>query len=248
MIAFVCVILLLGDPLQCLAHGQKAAASQSEPAGCGTVDSSPPNPACLRLSFEGEVSAEQSFLREFGGGLIFRLNHEVAAGGWFIEVVPKGAASNANQEYVWVVTPPYHFGNARYLDTSYGTPAKEAVQMSPREFNFVLNGEQYKKAAELVDLAIYSRPVSDKRTQEQIEREGEDATGDLMKFPVATGRLWILDSRTKDSTGEGDFGAIEWIKFKVELRVPCDFPVLTDAPQISVDASACGGSKGKKAS
>jgi len=246
LIAFVCVALLLGDPFPCLASAQKTPAPQNHFEGCGSIDDSPAHPACLRLSFQGEVSAEQSFLREFGGGLIFRLNPEKAAKGWFIEVIPKDATSVGHQEYVWVVTPPYHFGNQRYLDTSYGTSAREAVEMSPREFNFVLNNEQYKKAAELVELAISSRPLSDQRTQEQVEREGEDAAAALMTFPVAKGRLWILDSRTNDSTGEGDFGTIEWIKFKVELQVPCSFPVVMDAPQISVDASACGGSKGTK--
>ena len=26
------------------------------------------------------------------------------------------------EDFLWVVTPPYHFQNVRYLDTSYGIP------------------------------------------------------------------------------------------------------------------------------
>jgi len=86
--------------------------------------------------------------------MLFRLNPEQAAGGWFIEVVPKNPSADSSLEYVWVVTPPYHFGNQRYLDTSYGIPAREAVKKSPREFNFVLDEKQYKEAARLVPSTI----------------------------------------------------------------------------------------------
>jgi len=112
------------------------------------------NSACLRISFEGEVAGGQLFTREFGVDMLFRLNPEQAAGGWFIEVVPKNPSADSSLEYVWVVTPPYHFGNQRYLDTSYGIPAREAVKKSPREFNFVLDEKQYKEAARLVPSTI----------------------------------------------------------------------------------------------
>jgi hypothetical protein len=41
----------------------------------------------------------------------------------------------------------------------------------PGDFNFVLNEEQYRKAADLVELAIISRPQSDKRSAEEIIKE-----------------------------------------------------------------------------
>lgn len=76
-------------------------------------------------------------------------------------------------------------------------------------------------------------------------KESQDATAALMKFPVAKGKLWILDSRIKNSTEKQDPGSIRWIKFKVELRVPCNFHFVEDAGKIAVDTSVCGGSHGK---
>lgn len=237
---------VLCSPVHSQPPTQKSPAPQIQPSGCGSVDRSPKNPSCLRLSFQGEVSAGKSFALEFGEDLAFRLNPEAALGGWFIEVIPKTAGADADTDYVWVVTPPYHFGNQRYLDTSYGVSPRESVQNSPREFNFVLNDQQYKKAARLVDLAISSHPSSETKSQEQLEREGEEATTALLKLPVATGKLWILESRVKDSTGGADSGSIEWIKFKVELRVPCGFAVPVGTRQIAVDFSACGEQQGAK--
>ena len=60
-----------------------------------------------------------------------------------------------------------------------------------------------------------------------------------MSFPVATGRLSILDSRVKDPASKDDVGSIEWIKFKVELRVPCSFSVVAGTGRVTVDSSAC---------
>ena len=238
--------LLLCSSAHCQASEQKVATPKNPLAGCGTVDQSSSTPICLPISSEDEVSAAKAFTQEFGGDLVFRLNAEQASGGWFIEVVPRGAGVDSQQEYVWVVTPPYHFGNQRYLDTSYGVPAREAIQNSPREFNFALDEEQYKEASRLVDLAISSHPDSDKRSQEELEQERQDATEALLKLPVAAGRLWILDSGVKDPAGDRDFGSIEWLKFRVELRVPCGFPVAAGTRRLSVDSSKCDEIEGVK--
>jgi len=246
LIAVLCLPLFFRAAAHAQAPGQTAVAPTSQPGVCATVEQSNPDASCLKLSFEGEVSAKQTFAQEFGGGLVFRLNPAQASGGWFIEVVPKGSDALPEQEYVWVVTPPYHFGNQRYLDTSYGVAARESVQNSPREFNFVLSENQYKEASRLVDLAISSRPASDTRSQEEAEKESQDAAAALMSFPVATGSLSILDSRVTDPSGKGDFGSIEWLKFKVEVRVPCGFPVTAGTGRLSVDSSRCGEIQGAK--
>jgi len=218
-------------------------AAQSDPAvRCGKVDEPFHLNPCRQLSFGGEISAGQPFVRRFSGHLLFRLNPERALDGWVIEVAPEQAGAAGQDEYSWVATPPYHLWNPRYLDTSYGVSAKESVERSPREFNFVLNEQEYKRTADLVEKAVMSRPQSDNRSEAEIEKESQDAAEALLNLPVAKGWLSILDSRIETADKSGG-GRIEWLKFKVDLRVPCDFAVLTDSPGMLVDDSQCPAAK-----
>jgi len=216
---------------------------ESESSGCGTVDESPKEAKCLALSFNGEVTSGKSFERPIGGNLLFRLSFAVQ--GWTIEIIPQHSESPQNHEYVWVVTPPYRFWNPRYLYAGYGISTEEALQITPREFNFVLNEDQFKKAGNLVQLAIMSRPQSDHRSPEELQKEWDETVATLKKFPVAKGQLWILDSRTTKPKGKDDPGSIEWIKFKVVLRVPCDFPAAEPAREFSLDGLSCGPAEKK---
>lgn len=218
------------------------AATPKQP-GCGTVESPFGEAQCVQISFVSEISAGQRFERKFGDNLVFRLNPS-GASGWFIEVIPEAQGGTDKKEYVWVVTPPYRFSNVRYLDTSYGTKAREAVHYSPRDFNFVLNEEQFNRAADLVNLAIFSHPLSDQRTKEELIKESEDAREALLALSVSKGRLTILDSRTTEPEGADDFGSIEWLKFKVELQVPCGSASVPGS-DLAVDVSKC--SRGKEA-
>ncbi len=219
---------------------------QAIAAGCGTVRSSFEGGPCILLSFRGEVSANQAFERRFGDTLLFRLVPKGEQFGWDIEVVPDRPGGTSQSEYIWVVTPPYHFWNPRYLDASYGMSASEAVRSSPRNFNFVLNEEQYKKAADLVALAVTSHPLSDKRSAEEFQKESQDAAEALFKFPVAKGRLAILNSSIGTLQESGKQGFIKWLEFRVDLRVPCDFSVIGASVEISVDHSGCSAVRSEK--
>jgi hypothetical protein len=220
--------------------------SQAIAADCGTVKSSFEGGPCILLSFQGEVSANQAFERKLGDSLFFRLVPKGEQFGWDIEVVPERRGETSRSEYIWVVTPPYHFWNPRYLDASYGMSASEAVRSSPRNFNFVLNEGQYKKAADLVALAVTSHPQSDKRSPEEFQKESQDAADALFKFPVAKGRLIILKSRIATSAESGKQGFIKWLKFRVDLRVPCDFPAIDGSAEASVDHSNCSAERRQK--
>jgi hypothetical protein len=210
---------------------------------CGTINTEFTEGCCIHINFGGEVSATKNFDRPFGA-LRFRLNSEQALGGWWIEVIPAEHAESAIDEYVWVVTPPYHFGNVRYLDTSYGTRAEDSVRESPRDFNFVLDREQYHRAADLVNLGVSSRPHDQQKFDVELDHESQNALAMLETLPVGKGRLQILDSRVDRSAGQDELGAIEWLKFRVELHVPCNFTV-SDSPGLSIDRTQCS-SEGKK--
>jgi hypothetical protein len=161
-------------------------------------------------SFIGEVADGKTFERDIAHGLVFRLaaapRHEVS--GWNIEIVPKSGAPE--DEFSWVATPPYHFENARYLDTSYAVKAKDAVAFSPRTFSFVLTTADYKVADEFVESIIYSNTAS-KEDLKEMDRKAA-------KVEVGTGELYILDSRITLGKSENETGKIEWIKFEVKLK------------------------------
>ena len=219
---------------------------QAVATGCGTVDSSFEGGPCVQISFRGEVSANQAFERRFGDSLLFRLVPKGVPFGWDIEVVPERQEDSPQSEYIWVVTPPYHGHNPRFLDTSYGMSASEAIRFSTREFNFVLNEKQFKKAADLVELAIMSRPQSDKRSAREITKESQDASEALLKFPVAKGRLIILKSKIETPDESGKQGFIKWLEFRVDLRVPCDFSAIGGSAEISLDQSECSAVRSEK--
>ena len=168
--------------------------------------------------FTGEATEGKTFRKSIGHALDFVLMPDSGGEtGWTIEVLPAGKPANPDcEDFVWVVTPPYHFQNARYLDTSYGITAQKAVAVgSHRDFSFVLNCADYETERKRVELVIYPNGASD--------LEVDEAQAKLGSSPLGKGSLWILDSRITPGhdggTGQA-LGAIHWIKFKVEIKFP----------------------------
>jgi hypothetical protein len=211
--------------------------------GCGTVSSSFEGTTCLQASFEGEVSADHLFEKQFGE-LVFRLNPAGAQSGWIIEVAPRSKMPKSNSspdvDYVWVVNPPYRGRNTRYLDTSYGVTIKHLLESSPYDFNFVVDQQGYDEASVLVEKATMSRPPGDHTSAEDIARESDEATDRLLtRLPVSKGRLVILDSRIATAREAANDASIEWLKFRVSLRVPCSLDAPSEVRGISVDRTGC---------
>ena len=104
-----------------------------------------------------------------------------------------------------MVTPPYRFQNARYLDTSYGTTAQVAVRTSPREFSFVLNCADFKTERERLERVLWPYTYSKKDVDEALAKLGSS--------PVGKGRLWIENYRItpgQKSAAGVDLGVIRW--------------------------------------
>lgn len=182
--------------------------------------SPPPVPATFlsvknpRIEFTGEVLRGNLFTRQIAENLVFRLNPQPAQGsGWFIEIVPKVPPPKGEYaEFTWVATPPYHFFNQRYLDTSYGTTAAQAVSRdAPRDFNFVQTLDDYRIARNVVNMVIYPNHATD----EEMARVRKDAA----RVMTGSGTLYILDSRITPGKNDKDMGSIDWIRFRVELKL-----------------------------
>ncbi|HXJ92274.1 MAG TPA: hypothetical protein VMT20_05275 [Terriglobia bacterium] len=171
------------------------------------------------VTFSGEAAEGQTYRKQISHGLDFVLSPDtMGAGitGWTIEVSPHIPPSEPQcGDFTWVVTPPYRFQNVRYLDTSYATTAQDAVRVSPRDFKFVLNCDDFKVERKRVNLVLWSYTYP--------KSEVDQALAKLGSSPSGTGRLWIEDYKITPGkrTADGvDLGEIHWIKFRVEIRFP----------------------------
>ncbi len=173
------------------------------------------------VRFSGEVARGLTFRKDIGHGLEFVLTPlsgkmPPELSGWTIEVLPQGNPSDSEcRNFVWVVTPPFRFWNPRYLSTEYGKPAQEAVGISPRDFNFVLNCDDFKAERQRVERVLWPHNYS--------KEEADDALAKLGTSPKGMGRLSIKDSNYTpgdNSTDPVKLGAIHWIKFEVEITFP----------------------------
>lgn len=167
----------------------------------------------IRIS--GEVTRGEAFTQAINQNLEFSLRpapgYPAGPGGWTITVSAKGARPSGCDDLVWVATPPYRSYNPRYLDLSYATSPRQAVAITPREFSFVLNCADYAVEEQRVRAVLWPASASQAALNE--------AQANLGISPMGKGRLHIRDSRVTgpDSTNAG---AIDWLRFEVELELP----------------------------
>jgi hypothetical protein len=128
------------------------------------------------IRFSGQLARGETFRKEINKDLAFALVPNTidpeAISGWTITISPEGDHPRECNDFVWVVMPPYRSYNPRYLDTSYGTTAEEAMKFSPRDFNFVLNCSDYKQEEARVDRILWSYSYSNDEVQEAQDKLG----------------------------------------------------------------------------
>jgi hypothetical protein len=157
----------------------------------------------------GELASGKTFERDIGHGLIFRLAPSPATfgKGWDIEIVPKDPKGGYG-EYCAIATPPYHLYKPTYLNTSYGVTARQAVAMSPRNFQFVESPEDSQAASVAVNSVVYSVDWTSRR---------DSLAAEAAKISLGTGELKVVSSRITPGKNNEDLGSIDWIKFEVRL-------------------------------
>lgn len=188
---------------------------------CGSILSQCTEGQNRTTRLAGEVARGLTFRKDIGHGLelvLTPISDKVPQelSGWHIVVSPQNLTGNDEcRDLVWVVTPPYRFWNPRYLSTEYGKTAQEAVGISPRDFNFVLNCDDFKTERQRVERVLWPYNYS--------KEEADDALSKIGTSPHGTGRLWIKDSKFTPGETSVDgmkLGAIHWIKFEIELNFP----------------------------
>lgn len=167
---------------------------------------------CQVKMLQGRVVRGESFEASIGRGLAFRLDpHSMAEGpqGWTVRIVPE---TDPETDYSWVATPPYRFWNPRYLDTSYGISATEALARTPRKFWFVASPEDYEVATKALDVLLW--PYA--HTKAEVDAAAERLSG-LAKY---AGTLRVEDGSAMPADAVHATAAIAWLDFRASLCVP----------------------------
>jgi hypothetical protein len=169
------------------------------------------------VRFSGAVLKGQSFERRIGANLFFRLIPLEL--GWTISV---GSGSGPGNNFCGVVTPPYrgvnqiyvegwHFRNADNSGPNEPGPKNVNAPQEVRDFNFVLNDADNRKAFDALQILLWPYSYS----KQQIH-EADDTHA---KLPKGNGTLTIRDLQL-NRLEPGKQAGIERMTFDVELLFP----------------------------
>ncbi|HXO87114.1 MAG TPA: hypothetical protein VN885_00600 [Candidatus Acidoferrales bacterium] len=168
-------------------------------------------PDVAELHFDGEVTRGQSFTRDVGHNLTFRLTPATSdeGGGWVIEILPPIEPAGDPVEFAAIATPPYHAYNDRYIAAAFGYSAREALESPLRKFNFVQSIDDEQRASEVVNAALYPSTIG--------EADKPRVAAEAAALRLGTGQLHIVKSRiTSGKDGAPD--VIASVKFEVVLN------------------------------
>jgi hypothetical protein len=163
-----------------------------------------------QVQFTGEVLRGQIYEHDVGHDLVFRLTPATSdeGGGWVIGMWPTVEPPDEVIEFVEIATPPYHSYNERYLAAAAGYSAREAVQVTKRNFYFVQSLADQHIASEVVNAVLYPSAISeDDKTRIETESAG---------IYLGSGQLRILHSRINPGKA-GSPDTIAWLRFEVVL-------------------------------
>jgi len=157
-------------------------------------------PECAKgaICFAGEVREGGEFRRPLTPDLDFVLD---LPGGF--DVVSRHVDPNCKLS-AWVANPPLRAHHETEIDAAYDWTAEQEVEDSTREFRFTTNCADFNS---LFNLS---------------ETDAGKYLAELQSLAKGHGRLWITDSKVSHSHGNisPENGAVEWIKFSVEIKLP----------------------------
>jgi hypothetical protein len=159
---------------------------------------SKPECAPAAICFSGQLREGQIFRKELNNDLEFVIG---LPGGFQVRI------TNADREcdrMSWVVDPPFRLHRQTEIDALYDWTAEQEIETSPRDFRFATSCAAIRK---LFDLQ---------------QADSEEFVANFNSLADGEGRLWITDGRATHSHGGNskEQGAVEWIKFSVEIKLP----------------------------
>jgi hypothetical protein len=159
--------------------------------------------------FTAEVAAHEEFQKTFAPKMTFRL--EPYAGndsGWSIRIAPIGDSGAPVIDCIGAVETPLHGDTKIEIEPPESGAAKSSAWRQ-REFEFVPTASDCQSAWELMNNANYNSKLS--------EKEREQADAKLGQIPTRQGKFTVLDAHFAPATSQDSRGAIEWLKFAVDL-------------------------------
>jgi hypothetical protein len=176
--------------------------------------------ACQYVSFKVGLNAGDSFERELGGGLLFRVT-STKEEGWFLDIVPAEANT---KDYIYLVNLPLRFNPNQTLGPGYGETVKSSLA-HPHEMKFLLNREDYDRVSGLIGNVLRSYQTSDpdKALSDYTEAVDEARKGSLV--------IKISSYKTDPKSG-----ALTRIKLRVEITTPESFEL---APHLNPFSWPC---------
>jgi hypothetical protein len=157
-------------------------------------------PECAQgsICFSGQVREGQTFRKELNADLEFVIG---LPGGFQVRITH----ADANCDRLsWVADPPFRAHKQTEIDAQYDWTAEQEIETSPRDFRFATS-------------CAAIQTLSDLR-----QTDPDKFVANFTSLADGQGRLWITDGRVTHSHGSNskEQGAVEWIKFSVEIKLP----------------------------
>ncbi len=186
--------------------------------------------AATASELAGEVTKGHGFEKAVAGGLIFGLAPDAGDdSGWEIRIAPGADAASASMDCIGAVSVPLHGDNTLSIQPPGVDKDRDESQWRKREFDFVPNFSDCKKAWDLANEAHYgSKPTNKQR---------EEADARLGRVPTSHGTFQITDFQLIKSPNKDTPPQLERINFVVRL----EFPAAADPHASSGEKSQMSG-------
>lgn len=172
-----------------------------------------------RIHIAGTVRAGEAFRKEIGSGLVLLLTPIPDSGedsGWTIEIQPADGSDN----FVRCVTLPLHGPTqADLLAWQFVSPDNERLpesklsELKKREFQFVLNAADQKKACEEMEAEAYGTPKT--------APDGTVIIGNpAYKEPPLGSGSFLIKNVHLSNLGPGKHAKLDSLSFEVEITLP----------------------------
>ena len=175
--------------------------------------------AATASELTGEVTKGHGFQKAVAGGLIFGLAPDAGDdSGWEIRLAPGTDPSSASIDCIGAVSEPLHGDSTLSIQPPGVDKDRDDFQWKKRDFDFVPNASDCKKAWDFANEAHYASKLTDKQREEADTKLGE--------IPTSHGVFQIADFRLSKPTSNDAPAQIEWLKFAVHLEFPSAAPAL----------------------
>jgi hypothetical protein len=183
----------------------------------------PPKASCLRVVFEGEVSAGGTWAVPLGQEWVFRIlpiaPFQAGFSGWDLVVDRQPPAGFPDA--LLLATMPYNSINEREIGTTFGLRAQDAIGWNPRSFRFIVRPSDFLDAQQLFR-SLPANPGLHSSTGEsegskQGDRQAMTRLLEIQKH-AAAGEFRIVDAHLVPGVADPAPYAQRWAEASAQTR------------------------------